>query len=599
MKRILLLFLVATGVLPAFGQVGGTELILYDAYVKILTNGLLFNDFGNGLPGYEVPAGYGNHAIYNAALWISGLDNEDNLRTTAITYCEQYTNGFCEFFPGPLTTDGTASTNAEVFAEYNRIWSVSRHQVEIHADYYTCLNDPDCDTETEFPEGYAIPTQILAWPAHGDTALDQPYNLAPFVDVDGDGVYQPESGDYPSFTGDEAVYIISNDKGGVHENSGGTPFGIEVHTMIYYYLDPHPALSRTVYVHQDIINRSTDNFHDVYLGIFNDFDLGNPFDDYIGTDVENSYVYVYNGDAFDESSPSGPGYGDDLGMMACKILAGPYKDPNGMDDVGPFVGEEYGNYTKGWNDGIVDNERLGLSGSINTNNDGGNMGNPETSPGFYNCLKSTWKNGVPVTFGGSGYFPADSSLPAAKYVFPGTSDPYFMGTEGVDPNYPHEGGWTEGNSQMPPGDRKILAASGPFSLNAGQKQSIDYVYVFARHSDDPTSDLHDLLTEYVNIAANQVDTLPVGVITSVKNVHPEQIGFGIYPNPAANEIAIAISGNEKGTTYRIFDILGSQVKTGKLKGEQTTVNISGLERGLYLVNVEVGNTMSTQKLIIE
>ncbi len=599
MKQLLFSTLVLISAHTGFAQVQSTVLELQDAKVHINSNGILFHDYPNRMAGYEVPLNSENHALFAATLWISGLDNQNNLRTAATTFCQQSPDGFCDLFSGPLTTDGTASTNDAVFEEYNRFWFITREQVETHTDYFTCLYNPTCNTEIQFPEGYTTPQEILEWPAHGNISMGLPFYLAPFVDVNGNGSYQPHYGDYPSFPGDEAVYMILNDKGGEHLNSGGAPFGIELHTMVYYYLDSHPALSRTVYVHQDIINRSTNDFHDMYIGIWNDFDLGDPRNDYIGTDVENSYVYVYNGNAYDDASPEGPGYGADNPMMACKIIAGPYKDPNGIDDVGPFSGAEYGNYTKGWNDGIIDNERIGLSGSLYHHNSPAVNGDPQTPQQYHNYLRSIWKDFTPMTFGGTGYNPDDPDLLSAKYHFPGMSDPQFMGTDGVDPEYPIDGGWTEENSGLAVGDRRVLASSGPFSLNAGQKQSIDYVYVFAQQSDDPDSDLHDLLTEYVNYAAGHVDSLPAGVITSVKNIQPEQVGFGLYPNPAANEITIAISGNMNATTYRIFNVLGSQVKSGALKGEQTTVDISGLNRGLYLVNVQVRNRMATKKLVIE
>ena len=74
-------------------------------------------------------------------------------------------------------------------------------------------------------------------------------------------------------------------------------------------------------------------------------------------------------------------------MMACKILAGPYLDPNGIDDAGPFSGsQEYGNYTKGWSDGIVDNERMGLSSSMYTSNSAGPLGDPVVSIEYYKYL---------------------------------------------------------------------------------------------------------------------------------------------------------------------------------------------------------------------
>ena len=124
------------------------------------------------------------------------------------------------------------------------------------------------------------------------------------------------------------------------------------------------------------------------------------------------------------------------------------------------------------------------------------------------------------------------------------------------------------------------------------------MYVFARQSDNPDEDLYDLLTAYVNTAADNIESLPTGVISSVDKIRPEEIDFRLYPNPADKAFKITLSGNEAGN-YRIFNLLGSQVRSGFVKTGKTTVNISGLERGLYLVNITLGNRFATQKLIVE
>lgn len=599
--RRLLLFAFLSSTITCFAQVQTTVLQLTDANVRINTNGVLFHNLETSQGSYEAPADSGNNAIFDATLWISGLDSSDNLHTAAITYCQQNTGGFCEYYPGPLKTDGSASNNPEVFNSYNRFWFISRDEVEEHEAYFNCLNDPDCDTETEFPSGYTIPQEILDWPAHGNTNEGFPYYLAPFVDVDGDGSYHPENGDYPTFTGDKAVYMISNDNGTPHMNSQGQPLGVEIHTMIYYYLDTNPALSRTTFIHQDIINRTQTDYHDVYMGVWNDFDLGNANDDFIATDVENAYVYCYNGDATDESSAVGPGYGTDLPMIACKILAGPYLDPNGVDDLGLFDGTnnlEYGDYSKGWNDGIIDNERMGLSSSIYSVPGNSATGDPNISSDFYTYLRGIWLNGVPMTFGGNGYNPANQSAATAKYVFPGESDPLFFGTNGIDPGYMTAGGWSELNESNPPGDRRIQANCGPFSLNAGQTQSLDYVYVFARQSDNPGEDLHDILNDHIQTAAATPDSLPVSVVSSVRQIHPEQIGFVLYPNPAGDKVTVTLSGNVQGK-YRMYNVLGAQVGSGVLKSGETIIDLSDLEHGLYLVNITVGDRSATRKLLVE
>lgn len=334
------------------------------------------------------------------------------------------------------------------------------------------------------------------------------------------------------------------------------------------------------------------------MGVSTDFDLGNPFDDYVGTNVENAYVFA-NNDLFDDESNEGPGYGSNAPRIACKILAGPYADANGIDDAGPFNGnQEYGDYTKGWIDGIIDNERMGLSGSSYSFFMSGPTGVPQNQTDFYNVLRNVWNNGTPVTFGGNGYDPLNEDALSAKYVFPGESDPYNMGTDGDDPNYPLPGGWTEENEDHMAGDRRINANCGPFNLNAGERQSIDYMYVFAQQSDDPETDIADLLAEYVNIAADHLDALPTGILTSVKRAEKGEIGFGLYPNPAKSEVTLSITENVV-AKYCIYNILGAAIASGTLELGEITIDISNLRSGIYLVNVQAGNLWGTRKLVVE
>ena len=96
--------------------------------------------------------------------------------------------------------------------------------------------------DTDFPDGYAYPSYFDEYPAHGNPGLNQDYYLAPFLDFDGDGSYNPAAGDYPWFDflqeidcgnrrredlvplyGDQNYYWILNDKGNVHSESQGEP----------------------------------------------------------------------------------------------------------------------------------------------------------------------------------------------------------------------------------------------------------------------------------------------------------------------------------------------------------------------------------------
>lgn len=56
------------------------------------------------------------------------------------------------------------------------------------------------------------PIEVIAnWPAHGDVSKGQAYYLAPFVDNNNDGDYNPLDGDYPKIKGQQAIYYIYND----------------------------------------------------------------------------------------------------------------------------------------------------------------------------------------------------------------------------------------------------------------------------------------------------------------------------------------------------------------------------------------------------
>lgn len=73
-----------------------------------------------------------------------------------------------------------------------------------------------------------------------------------------------------------------------------------------------------------------------------------------------------------------------------------------------------------------------------------------------------------------------------------------------------------------------------------------------------------------------------------------QNSFGMYPNPANDQITI--SSNEAGQkTIAIFDVLGKEVlNTITLEN----VDISALDQGVYIVRITQGNASETKKLVV-
>lgn len=68
----------------------------------------------------------------------------------------------------------------------------------------------------------------------------------------------------------------------------------------------------------------------------------------------------------------------------------------------------------------------------------------------------------------------------------------------------------------------------------------------------------------------------------------------IHPNPASTFINID-SGNEKITSWELFDISGRSV----LKGNSNKVNVQGLPKTTYLLNININNKITTKKVIVK
>lgn len=68
----------------------------------------------------------------------------------------------------------------------------------------------------------------------------------------------------------------------------------------------------------------------------------------------------------------------------------------------------------------------------------------------------------------------------------------------------------------------------------------------------------------------------------------------IYPNPASTFINID-SGNEKITSWELLDISGRSI----LKGSSNKVNVQGLPKTTYLLNININNKTTTKKVIVK
>lgn len=80
-----------------------------------------------------------------------------------------------------------------------------------------------------------------------------------------------------------------------------------------------------------------------------------------------------------------------------------------------------------------------------------------------------------------------------------------------------------------------------------------------------------------------------------------QYGFGLFPNPAADQLNIRFDVNAGASELRIHDVSGKLVERHDLQQNQSlfSIDLSRLDAGMYLVSVMTENGSATQRLIVQ
>ena len=476
---------------------------------------------------YYIPANGSATSLFAGSLWIAGVDVNNQLKCAALRF-RQVGN---DYYTGPLTVDGKASITPETCAKWDKIFKITRAEVD--------------EFLTNYRAGHVeeIPSIIKNWPA--TRADDDPEGiakyLAPFFDADGDGEYNPENGDYPYYDidnvlchkktpameeeregtmhgsilvdqvlkGDQTLWWIFNDKGAAHTESGGQAIGIEVRAQAFAFATNDEINNMTFYSYE-IINRSTYTLTGTYFSPWTDVDLGYGWDDFVGCDVARGLGYGYNGTAVDGSGEP-EAYGSQPPAIGIDFFQGPYMDPDGIDNpkyetyiypvftqIDPATGDSlftndtvYGDQMvdesiNGVNFGnkIIDDERFGMRRFVYHNNtSGANNSDPSDAPDYYNYLRGIWKNGAKMRYGGDALSSGDVVGPDCDFMFPGDSDPWNWGTHGTPPNGNYNTGgkyWTEEQCGNAPNDRRFMQSAGPFTLQPGAVNYITFGVPWAR-----------------------------------------------------------------------------------------------------------------------
>lgn len=553
----------------------------------------LFADRANSITGFEVPKGSGSNTIYAANFWFAGLDANAQLKGYAETYASnpyppipyQNYNGNA----GPIG----ATTNFENYSyQWDRVWKVSTTDIQNHV------------------AGTSTTEAIANWPAHGDTTKGQAFNLAPFVDVDFDGVYNPVLGDYPKIKGQQAIYFIRNSDRSANQMQT-TNINFEFHGIVYAFDCPEDsAINNTIFIDYTIYNRSTTDLTDCYFGQWVDFDLGNSNDDFVGCDVARGTFYVYNGDINDEDNLGVTGYGSYLPAQGVTFLKGANQNNDGVDN--PLTtnvpvaiaqnGIPYAGLGIGFGDAILDNEYYGLSHFMyyNIGSQINGNGDPANTADYYNYLQGKWTNGNSMVWGGDGNSLSTGGVTSSNYMFTNDSDPLFWSTTGVVSNPVI---WNETSAGNTPSDRRGIGSIGPFTLLAGESAEIELAFVFGIDYNSPGNNtagivvMQERVDSIRSYHANGFTTTPCGgAILSAKEEVKEINNLNIYPNPFANQFLVNYKPSIN-SRVEVYNLFGGKVLTQQITNHLTLLNLSNQPNGVYFVRVTNGKEVITKKVV--
>jgi hypothetical protein len=425
-------------------QVNGELLQSGQLKLRVNADGQLANEGKNASS--ELPVGSGNHLFKFINLWISGYDAANNLYISTV-------NGFAnksDYSCGPLDSLSLKGADPN---DWNKVWAINATDITQHRQNFK-------------NQGYIPSEAIKNWPANGSGRFNQ--YLAPFIDYNQDGKYDPLNGDYPDVLGDNALYFICNDNYAEHKASGGQPLKIEIYAMAYTFQNT----PNTIFIKYYLINKTGIDLLKIKTAFHAGFELGHAEDNYCGTHVQKNTIFAYNGDNKDEGH-----YETNMPIAALISLNKPLE-----------------------------------STVYITNDTNSNSGMPSIPMEHRLMMEGKWKSGKQVTHGSNGM---QNSL-LTQFVFPGVTDPNFATTN-----------WVENTT---PGQRSMLANLRTENLPSKGFIVIDLAITgFDKSSQDPYTFIGNKVDEIkTNWMSQSAKTGPKLTLKNYTLKSPSLIGENLY-----------------------------------------------------------------------
>jgi len=206
-------------------------------------------------------------SIFAGAVWLGGVDPAGNLKLAAKQYGTN--NGSTDFWPGPLDPV-SGNVEFETCSNWDRLFKVTGAEIDEHLRNFAQAVAEDMDYPTDL-----IPLGVKGWPARGNEFFfainnfelpNTSQGLGAFFDENGDGLYNPQFGDYPIIEirgcplpqyPDEMHFWVYNDAGGTHSTQGDA-IQMEIQVQAFAYAT-NDELNDMSFMRYKLINRAIES----------------------------------------------------------------------------------------------------------------------------------------------------------------------------------------------------------------------------------------------------------------------------------------------------------------------------------------------------
>jgi hypothetical protein len=490
---------------------------------QVNDEGAFFFPSASNSLGYEIPKGGGVSSIFCGSYFFGGYDPSGLLHLTGSLYNHNNVSTSSGLHSGPIANQSAYAGIQYSNLYQNSIWNISSVDIDNHIANFQ-------------NSGYVIPSSIATWPGNGESSLGVANQLAPYIDLNSNGIYEPALGDYPDIRGDQAVYVIMNDKSYLPDMDA---MSLEIHAMFYQFSSGN-YLNNTTFLNLHVFNRSNVTYSNFRQALIMDFDIGNFSDDYIGCYAQNNVLFGYNADIYDEVNADHIGYGASIPSQGVVSLSHDLYSAGPYGQGGQVYPDEYG----------------------------------------------TWLTMNGQNYNGSYWIDPSNSLPT---LFKWNGNPNIP-TDWHELNLSNPKGDRRGimtiqEPSLPAGGSICTDYAFIYDRSAGPFENAQNVIYIA----DAIRNLYQ---------SNELFPCQSGSFSSLNHID-ENATVTVFPNPSKGQFTLEMN-QPSAYFIRISDALGNTIHTEQFTGKSAEIKINQqVARGIYFVTIDSDMGTSIQKVIID